>query len=545
MTEQLGQLNNVIETLPLAYARHKIITDEQNRPVDYIFLSINSAFEKMTGLERNKIIGEKVTTVLPGIADGEFDWIDIYGAVALQNKTFTFEQYADLLERWYEVRAYSDEPGYFTTVFNEITARKKELLTMRLLLDMTEKLLIADESELDYSKPVKALCTLAGAKFTVINLYENEGTIAVTRAIAGLPAEINRAAKLLGFELSDRKWNLQPSGVRKTRSERVLHYRTLTAATEGFIDPGSAKMLEEVFQVGDIYVIEIGYGSQNIVGSVIFFMPRGKVIANLDAIKLYIDQLGTVIEQKKAKKALKQLNRQLDLQVKEQTVVDAFTFSVSHDLRAPLRRVAGFAEALLEEHHQKLTDSAQDYLNRIHNQVQLMDELISAMLRLSEVAQHELVCENVNLSSLFDNQIRKLRYLEPQRQVKTTAAPGLTVYGDLNLLRIALENLVDNAWKFTADTDEAQIEFGVLENGTHLTYYIRDNGIGFDMRYSDKLFVPFHRLHQDNRFTGTAIGLNLVYRIMLKHGGEIRAESKPGAGATFFFTLPQHKLQEL
>jgi PAS domain S-box-containing protein len=241
--------------------------------------------------------------------------------------------------------------------------------------------------------------------------------------------------------------------------------------------------------------------------------------------------LSDITERKKAEEALRQ-------QASERAAVDAFTYSVSHDLQAPLRRIEGFSEALLEECSNELSEKARDYLRRITRQIESMQIRTGALLKLSRVVSHSIENEEVNLSNLIRSHLEKLHYAEPARRVETIVAPEMIAIGDDDLLSVILENLLKNAWKFTAGVENARIECGKAEEDGRTIYFVRDNGVGFDQQYSTKLFTPFQKLHSETDYPGIGIGLNIVYRIITRHGGEIWAEGEPGQGACFFFTLP-------
>jgi len=217
--------------------------------------------------------------------------------------------------------------------------------------------------------------------------------------------------------------------------------------------------------------------------------------------------------------------------------LESFSYSVSHDLRSPLRAIDGFSQTLLEEYADKLDPDGQQYLDRVRNAAQRMGVLIDDMLKLSRVTRSEIKREMVDLSALGLQVLEELQKNEPQRKVQVTVMPGMTVIGDRSLLEIVLENLLGNAWKYTGGMDMARIEFGaeILENET--VYFVQDNGIGFDMQYANKLFAPFQRLHSSGEFPGTGIGLATVARIIARHNGRIWAEAAPDQGACFRFIL--------
>jgi signal transduction histidine kinase len=225
--------------------------------------------------------------------------------------------------------------------------------------------------------------------------------------------------------------------------------------------------------------------------------------------------------------ALKLSNRELE----------AFSYSVAHDLRAPLRGINGFSRALAEDLGDKLDDDCKDHLERIGAAAQRMGELIDALLGLSRVTRVELQRETVSLTRLAENILRQLQASQPDRKVEFIAQENVEAYGDAPLLRALLENLLGNAWKFTSTQAAARISFGSERKDGSSVYFVRDNGAGFDMAYAEKLFSPFQRLHAASEFAGTGIGLATVQRIVHRHGGRIWAEGAVGQGASFHFTL--------
>lgn len=233
--------------------------------------------------------------------------------------------------------------------------------------------------------------------------------------------------------------------------------------------------------------------------------------------------------------ALRRLTEELAAANKE---LESFSYSVSHDLRTPLRAIDGFSHVLETDYGAQLDAGAKTYLGRIRAGAQKMGQLIDDLLRLSRVTRQEFKRLDVDLSALAETIVAGLRDAEPQRQVQVDIAPNLVVIGDPGLLRVALENLLGNAWKYTSRRDKAQIGFGSREENDERVFFVRDNGAGFDMRYSDKLFVAFQRLHRPEEFQGTGIGLATVQRVLMRHGGRIWAESEVEHGATFYFTVP-------
>lgn len=247
-----------------------------------------------------------------------------------------------------------------------------------------------------------------------------------------------------------------------------------------------------------------------------------------------------------AEQRLQRLNEELETRVARRTVqlevankeLEAFAHSVSHDLRAPLRGIDGFSQVLLEDYADRLDDQGKDSLVRVRRGCQQMGRLIDGLLRLSRLTRVEMRHEMVDLSGLARTIAGQLQENDPHRPVELSIAPGLEVEGDAELLRVALENLLGNAWKFTGKQERARIEFGVTRVAGERAYFVRDDGSGFEMQYADKLFGPFQRLHAATEFSGTGIGLATVQRIIHRHGGRIWAEGAVEQGATFYFTLP-------
>ena len=280
-------------------------------------------------------------------------------------------------------------------------------------------------------------------------------------------------------------------------------------------------------------------------GSHTLTLARSVPVRNLDGtVREWVGTNTDISEKRAAEIALHQLNLELEARVERRTAelssanaeLEAFSYSVSHDLRAPLRAVDGFAQALEEDFGAPLPDEARDYLRRIRAGSQRMGQLIDDLLSLSRVGRTELSRGLLDVSQLATSVAEELREREPERTLSCTVTPGLHAHADARLLRIVFENLLGNAWKFTRKNESSRIEVGMLEDGTQ-TFFVRDNGAGFDMAYASKLFGAFQRLHRASEFPGTGVGLATVQRIVRRHGGHVWADAKPDEGATFFFTL--------
>jgi two-component system, sensor histidine kinase and response regulator len=273
------------------------------------------------------------------------------------------------------------------------------------------------------------------------------------------------------------------------------------------------------------------------VGVEIIFLGRKFTITSdkeqiLDLLlATFEDMVRTNRELQSSQRALAAANNELE----------TFSYSVSHDLRAPLRAIGGFSAALLEEQAERLDQRGRDYLDRICAATQRMGQLIDDLLELARVARGDLVRTTVRLGAMASACAAELVGRDASRQVEWNIATELRADGDPRLLKIVLENLLSNAWKFTRHRERARIEVGAIRRDGERVYYVRDNGAGFDMSLADRIFAPFQRLHTSQEFEGTGVGLATVQRIVHRHGGDIWAEASVGDGATFWFTLGEQE----
>jgi PAS domain S-box-containing protein len=250
---------------------------------------------------------------------------------------------------------------------------------------------------------------------------------------------------------------------------------------------------------------------------------------------LAMSAIRDITDRKRAEDSVRQLNVELEAANKE---LESFSYSVSHDLRAPLRGIDGFSHTLLQDYAGQLDARGRDYLQRVRAASQRMGQLIDDLLELARLSRGEMQRALVDVSALARSVAGELQQSQPGRRVELIVAPGMRAHADPTLLRVALVNLLGNAWKFTGRLSQAHIEMGVTQHNGETAFFVRDNGAGFDMAYADKLFAAFQRLHGRQEFEGTGIGLATVQRIVHRHGGRIWAEARVGQGATFYFTLP-------
>jgi two-component system CheB/CheR fusion protein len=517
----------------------EIIFDENDKPVDYRFLETNPSFEKQTGLIN--VQGKRMRELVPG---HEEYWFETYGQIALTGNSARFENRAEHLQRWYDVYAFrfgEPENRQVAILFNDITGRKKAEDRIRrhnAVLDGINRIFhesLTCETEEELGR-------------TCLAIAEN-----MTQSKFGFIGEIGVDGLIHDVAISDPGWELctmedktghhRPLGNFKVHG---IYGRVLLDGKSFFTnDPAShpdsigtpeghpplkaflgVPLIHSGKTIGMIGLgnREGGYRTEDLealesLGTAIVqaFMSKR---AEMDVLKLGEDMAVRNIE-------LEAVNRELE----------AFIYSISHDLRAPIRSMSGFARILVEDYAGILDKQGLDYLARIHRGSEKMTHLIDDLLHLSRVSRQDMEKTEVDLSLIAASIISDMRETDPERSVEVSIEKDLTSQADRRLIELVLSNLLGNAWKFTSKTENPRIEFGAFEQEGKTVYFIRDNGAGFDPNYVDKLFRPFHRLHSEIEFEGTGIGLTIVDRIIRRHGGTVWAESDIGKGATVYFTL--------
>ncbi len=339
-------------------------------------------------------------------------------------------------------------------------------------------------------------------------------------------------------------------------AERELD-RLYTAALESYLEKVDEEALSMAYELGrramgeGLGVLDMATIHRRALASI---LPRSKNEeqgASVEAAEDFFRELLSPFEMmfRGYAEANAELRRMNDALVREREAVlaanrdlEAFSYSVSHDLRAPLRAIAGFSGILQEEETGPLNAEQTKCVTRIRDNAAVMDRLIQDLLALSRVARADVARARVDLTALARRVADTLKDAEPDRDVEVLVQDSLVVEADPGLLRVVVQNLIGNAWKFTSKRPKARIELGVsVEEAKRVAYFVRDDGAGFDMTYAKKLFGPFQRLHSANEFEGTGIGLATVQRIIRRHGGRIWAEGRPNQGATFYFTLGEER----
>ncbi|MBM4235794.1 MAG: diguanylate cyclase [Firmicutes bacterium] len=301
--------NNIYRELfakmPDAFAYHQVIYDQEGNPVDYRFLEINKAFEQLTGLRREAVIGKKVTEVHPDIGDLAFDWIGLYGQVAGEGKSIRFEQYFEPADRWYDVSAFSDAPGFFAVSFREVTTQKNENKAFARLIERVQEIMHFPAGQLDYQVIADGLLELSEAKYTAVNLYDLDRQKSVTKALSGISKVVSKVSGILGFELLGNEWDIIPERVNAIQKGQILHFKNLHDSASGAFSPAISSILESLAGTGSVYVVEIKH-EENTIGDMIMFMPRHKTLINPQIIEIFSALVASALVRFQAGEALRE-----------------------------------------------------------------------------------------------------------------------------------------------------------------------------------------------------------------------------------------------
>ncbi len=531
--ESEQQVRSIFESTPLGLCMYEL-----RDPNRLVFAGANPSAEKILSIDQNILIGQAMEEVFPWMAGTEA--LERYKEVARQGQIWKTEQNMKggaLKDSIFEIRAFQTMPGKMVIAFQDITERKQaesQLHERAARLELVARVGQQTTAILDLGELLRRAVHLIGDIFhyynVIIRLVEDDRLILRT---ATLPAFA---------PLENVHWHPVGPG----------------SITGWVAEKGEPLLVPDVSQEERYAVVMADLQTRSELAVPI--KSKGVVIGVLDVqsiernafstadeftLQIVADQLAIAIENARLYERVQNYAAELEQRVTERTAelaavnkeLETFAYSVSHDLRAPLRSIDGFSQAILEDYYDRLDAEGQDFLRRVRTASQRMSQLIDDLLDLSRLSRGEMHREAVDLSALVHQIAQEHQAQEPTRRVEWVIADAVTGYGDARLLQAALENLIGNAWKFTRKKPVARIEFGYTEIGGQQTYFVQDNGAGFDMTYMHKLFGAFQRLHSDDEFEGTGVGLATVQRIVHRHGGQVWARSIVDQGATFYFTL--------
>ena len=474
------------------------VRDASGRIADFKFLEVNSRGAKLISTPRDAVLGQSLCELLPHNRTQGF--LEKYARVVETGEPLEEEfpiSVPEIDARWLRHQVTKVGDGIAITSRDVTERRQAEEEKTRLANDL--RLLLDSTDEGLYGVDVKGLCTFVNGS----------------------------AARMLGYSVAEALDKNMHDLIHHTCLGGQRYFEDDCLIHQAFHEGRGVRVDSEVFWRKDGSSFPIEYSSYLIIEDGVI---KGAVVAFTD-----------ITERKQAGERIKKLNEDLTRRAVELTVtnkeLEAFSYSVSHDLRAPLRSIDGFSLALLEDYGGSLDPEGRDYLHRVRAASQRMGELIDDMLALSRLTRSEMRREEVNLSATADRIATELRRSDPKRHAEFVIEPDLVAHGDARLLEVALENLLGNAWKFTSRQPWARIELGATKLDGARTFCVKDNGAGFDMAYAGKLFGAFQRLHGTTEFPGNGVGLATVQRIIHRHGGRIWAEGEVGRGATFYFTL--------
>ena len=564
LRESEKRYHSLFENMLEGCAYCKMLYDDHGYPIDFIYLDVNNSFVLLTGL--NDVVGKHVTEAIPGIKEAHPELFEIYGRVALTGQPEKLEIKFKPLAAWFSISVYSTEKNYFVAVFDNITRRKqaegRRALSAEILGILNNPPVLDDE----VNGILNAIKLETG--FDAVGIRLQRGDDFPYFAQDGFSNDFILAENSLavrnqnGGICRDKKGNID------LECTCGLVIAGHTDSTNPSFTPRGGFWTNESFKLLDLPVDQdprlhprnrcIHEGFHSV--ALIPLKAGNKIMGILQLndrrphrftpeLVSFFEDLGSIIgiafsrkqaevEMKKARELSDALNLQLDVANKE---LEAFSYSVSHDLRAPLRHMSGFADLLQRRLKDGLDDKCLQYTALIFDAAKKMEALINDLLSYSHLGRGGLQKREVNLGNLMNDSIAELSEETKKRKIVWKLGQLPRVYGEPSILKLALVNLISNAVKFTRTRTNAEIEIGCKKDGSEHVCYVKDNGVGFNMGYSDRLFGVFQRLHTQDEFEGTGIGLANVRRIIALHGGRTWAEGSVGQGATVYFTLPSSK----
>ena len=525
-----------------AFMMQEAIRDSAGNIIDFRFMEVNPAFEAQTGL--SGVVGKTMREVIPDI---EGEWIENYAKVVRTGEPMRFEQRAAALGRWFDVfasRVGGSASAGVAILFNDITARKQAEERLR----QSEARLREANAELEQriAREGAANAALRESRRAAVNLMKD--AVADRGRAEQAEEQLRKSGERLrlAVEAADfGTWDLDlvtGRAIRSLRHDQIFGYQELQPEWSveialRHIFPEDRQRVREAHTPADGKAeMYVEARVQRLDGSSGWVMSGGRFHHDDQGRPVrIIGVCADITARKRAEMALMEQTSQLEAANKE---LESFSYSVSHDLRAPLRAITGYAQMILKRQGERFDEETRRRFQMITDNAETMNRLIDDLLAFSRLGSQDMAKGSLDMEELIGEVWQELVTIHPGRDMILKIDPIPTALGDRTLIRQVYGNLLGNAAKFTRERGAAVVEAGSCIRDGETVYYVRDNGVGFDMKFYDKLFGVFQRLHSDAEYKGTGIGLALVKRIINRHGGRIWAEGKVDEGATFYFTLP-------
>ena len=532
----IERIHDIFNSLPIGIHLYSLEDDGR-----LIFLGANSTADSILGVDNSQFIGLTIEEAFPPLKDSEIPYK--YKETAFSGEIYentTIEYDHDDINGAFYVKTFQPYPRQVAAMFIDITAQKKSEAIVKITNERTASLLRMSQLHNNTMNDLincglDELIRLTNSKNSFIVIPENDfKTITVySKSMANTKnnPKVNKLKiKINQFAIFDRIFQQKKSEILNGYNEAS----PFSNQNDKLHLPKTRHVIVPILEDNKVGMIA-GVGDRN--------EQYGK--RDINQLNYIMIAFLKLFQKKTAEDKLVQLNKELEKRVQDRTKqlemlnkeLETFAYTVSHDLRTPLRSIDGFSMAIIKEYKDKLDDKGNSYLERIRSSAKKMSEFIDGILVISRVVRQELVLCEVNLSSMVKNILENLEKSYPPKKYNFLIQPNLTAKCDKNTVYILLENLLENALKFSLNNSHTEIEFGRTKIDNKYVFFVRDNGAGFDMAYYDKLFFPFSRLHSLQDYPGNGIGLATVFRIIKRHKGRIWAESSVGKGTTFYFTI--------